>query len=111
MVTRLQVDRLDFFQGLEDGLVAGGLGVELASDLAHSSDDRGAPFVDSDVNSETVGLHGHNLLNGVLSTLISVHAVDGLDDLLHDDRVAQLPDCERAPFEEAFDTERGTAID
>jgi len=43
--------------------------------------------------------------------MVRVHAVDGLHDLLHDDRVSHLPNGERAPLKEAFDAEGGAAID
>ena len=111
LIAWLQESRLDHLQGPLDFGVSGGLCVELASNLADSLDDCGAPLVNGDVNAELVRLFWVDLLDGVNGTSVVVHIEEGLHRLLHDDRVAHLPDRQRTALHEALNPEGRGSVD
>ena len=73
--------------------------VELGADASHTLEAGGTPFVDCNLNSHLTLTLRLNCLNCIRNTAC-VHVEEGLDDRLHDNRAAHLPDRQRPTLDE-----------
>ena len=108
LIAWLQVCALNFLHDLLDFGMAGCCRVKLASNLVDARDDSGPPLIDCDVNAELVRIFRFNGVDGIDCPIVVVELENGLNALLHDFRVAQLPNCEWAALNEALDPEKST---